>query len=76
MPIVAESNGTESVCDAEVIEEIAEKTVAALISCSLGSDFMNICSWANEHMFPCPMNICYLPHEHIVRRHFSATAQM
>ena len=26
MPIVAESNGTESVCDAEVIEEIAEKT--------------------------------------------------
>ena len=26
MPMVAESNGTESVCDAEVIEEIAEKT--------------------------------------------------
>ena len=26
MPIVAESNGTESVCDAEVVEEIAEKT--------------------------------------------------
>ncbi len=26
MPIVAESNGTESVCDAEVIEEMAEKT--------------------------------------------------
>lgn len=28
MPIVAESNGTESVCDAEVVEEIAEKTIA------------------------------------------------
>ena len=26
MPIVAESNGTESDCDAEVVEEIAEKT--------------------------------------------------
>ena len=26
MPIVAESNGTESVCNAEVVEEIAEKT--------------------------------------------------
>ena len=26
MPIVAESNGTESVCDAEVVEEIVEKT--------------------------------------------------
>ena len=26
MPIVAESNGTESVCDAEVVEEIAENT--------------------------------------------------
>ena len=26
MPIVAESNGIESVCDAEVVEEIAEKT--------------------------------------------------
>ena len=26
MPMVAESNGTESVCDAEVVEEIAEKT--------------------------------------------------
>ena len=26
--IVAESNGTESVCDAEVVEEIAEKTIA------------------------------------------------
>ena len=26
MPIVAESNGTESVCDAEMVEEIAEKT--------------------------------------------------
>ena len=26
MPVVAESNGTESVCDAEVVEEIAEKT--------------------------------------------------
>ena len=28
MPIVAESNVTESVCDAEVVEEIAEKTIA------------------------------------------------
>jgi len=28
MPIVAESNGTESVCDAEVVEEIADKTIA------------------------------------------------
>ena len=28
MPMVAESNGTESVCDAEVVEEIAEKTIA------------------------------------------------
>lgn len=28
MPIVAESNGTESVCDAEVVEEITEKTTA------------------------------------------------
>ena len=28
MPIVAESNGTESVCNAEVVEEIAEKTIA------------------------------------------------
>ena len=28
MPIVAESNGTESVCDAEVVEEIDEKTIA------------------------------------------------
>ena len=28
MPIFAESNGTESVCDAEVVEEIAEKTIA------------------------------------------------
>ena len=26
MPMVAESNGTESVCDAEVVEEIVEKT--------------------------------------------------
>jgi len=26
MPMVAESNGTESVCDAEMVEEIAEKT--------------------------------------------------
>ena len=26
MPIIADSNGTESVCDAEVVEEIAEKT--------------------------------------------------
>ena len=26
MPIVAESNGTESVCNAEVVEDIAEKT--------------------------------------------------
>lgn len=26
MPIVAESNGTESVCDADMVEEIAEKT--------------------------------------------------
>ena len=26
MPIAAESNGTESVCNAEVVEEIAEKT--------------------------------------------------
>ena len=26
MPMVAESNGTESVCNAEVVEEIAEKT--------------------------------------------------
>ena len=29
MPIAAESNGTESVCDAEVVEEIAEKTTVA-----------------------------------------------
>ena len=28
MPMVAESNGTESVCNAEVVEEIAEKTIA------------------------------------------------
>ena len=28
MPIVAESNGTESVCDADMVEEIAEKTIA------------------------------------------------
>ena len=28
MPIVAESNVNESVCDAEVVEEIAEKTIA------------------------------------------------
>ena len=28
MPIVAKSNGTESVCDAEVVEEIADKTIA------------------------------------------------
>ena len=28
MPIAAESNGTESVCNAEVVEEIAEKTIA------------------------------------------------
>ena len=28
MSIVAESNGTESICDAEVVEEIAEKTIA------------------------------------------------
>lgn len=28
MPMVTESNGTESVCDAEVVEEIAEKTIA------------------------------------------------
>ena len=28
MPMVAESNGTDSVCDAEVVEEIAEKTIA------------------------------------------------
>lgn len=28
MPIVAESNGTESVCNAEVVEKIAEKTTA------------------------------------------------
>ena len=28
MPIVAESNVTESVCDAEMVEEIAEKTIA------------------------------------------------
>ena len=28
MPMVAESNGTESVCDAEVVEEIAEKAIA------------------------------------------------
>lgn len=27
MPIIADSNGTESVCDAEVVEEIAEKTI-------------------------------------------------
>lgn len=27
MPIVAESNGTESVCNAEVVEKIAEKTI-------------------------------------------------
>ena len=27
-PMVAESNGTESVCNAEVVEEIAEKTIA------------------------------------------------
>ena len=29
MPIAAESNGTESVCNAEVVEEIAEKTTVA-----------------------------------------------
>ena len=29
MPIAAESNGTKSVCDAEVVEEIAEKTTVA-----------------------------------------------
>ena len=28
MPMVAESNVNESVCDAEVVEEIAEKTIA------------------------------------------------
>ena len=28
MPMVAESNGTESVCNAEVVEEIAETTIA------------------------------------------------
>ena len=28
MPMVAESNGIESVCNAEVVEEIAEKTIA------------------------------------------------
>lgn len=28
MPIVAESNVNESICDAEVVEEIAEKTIA------------------------------------------------
>ena len=28
MPMVAESNGTEIVCNAEVVEEIAEKTIA------------------------------------------------
>ena len=28
MPMVAESNGTDSVCDAEGVEEIAEKTIA------------------------------------------------
>ena len=28
MPIIADSNGTESVCDADMVEEIAEKTIA------------------------------------------------
>ena len=49
MPIVAESNVNESICDAEVVEEIAEKTIA--------TDSKVISEEANPDNEPSPVSV-------------------